>query len=75
MVKPHEQFDPDQIKTAVAVLAACIVQTLRAKDPSFERRFLDQLENWDATMKLDKRMGRDFHETILWAREMISGDR
>ncbi len=76
MTKPHEQFDPDPTKTAVAALAACIVQTLRESDPSFQERFLDRLEGWYETLRLDKRTGdRDCLETLTWTREMISADR
>ena len=53
MAKPHELFDPDPTKMAVAALVACIVQTLRESDPSFQERFLDRLgggtERYDMT--------------------------
>ena len=76
MPNHSEPFDSDQTKMAVAALAACIVQTLRESDPSFQERFLTRLEGWYATLREDRRTnGLDCLETLAWTKEMISGDR
>lgn len=72
----RREFDPDQTKMAVAALVACVVQTMRETDPSFEKRFRAQLKNWYGTLKADKRTsGLDCLEPLIWCREMIAGDR
>jgi hypothetical protein len=38
------KYDLFHVRRGVAVLAACIVQTLNESDPTFQKRFLKRLE-------------------------------
>ena len=63
----------DQAKMAGAILVACVVQTLGEFDATFQRRFLDRLENVYHDVR--DRMGTDCLETLTWVREILqSGD-
>lgn len=66
--------DLDHLKKGVAVLAACVVQTLDESDPSFERRFLDRLARAYRELK-DNTDGDVQHEMELlaWTRSLLTG--
>lgn len=61
-------------KRGVAVLAACIVQTLNESDPSFETRFLERLSRAYRELK-DNSEGDVIQELELlaWTRELLTG--
>ena len=66
--------DLHRSKRGVAILAACIVQTIRESDPSFEERFLKRLT--EAYYKLrDDSQGDVVQEMELlsWTREYLTG--
>ena len=72
MAEPFES-PTDQTKMAAAILVACVVQTLGESDATFQRRFLDRLENVYHDVR--DRMGTDCLETLTWVREVLqSGD-
>jgi len=61
-------------KRGVAVLAACIVQTLNESDPSFQERLLKRLE--DAYLALRDESGSsaiEELELLSWTREILTG--
>lgn len=64
----------DQIKSGIAVIAACLVETLSDTDPTFRERFLTHLANAYAKVRDDSE-GDVLHELELlsWVREMVSG--
>ncbi len=72
MAKPFES-PTDQTKMAAAILVACVVQTLGEFDATFQRRFLDRLENVYDDVR--GRMGTDCLEALTWVRKFLqSGD-
>lgn len=66
--------DLDHLKKGVAVLAACVVQTLDESDPSFEKRFLERLSRAYYELK-DNTEGPVQHEMELlaWTRSLLTG--
>jgi hypothetical protein len=66
--------DIHRAKRGVAVLAACIVQTLNETDPSFRERFLKHLseayydlrDNWEGDVIQEL-------ELLSWTRELLTG--
>jgi hypothetical protein len=62
--------DLHRAKRGVAVLAACIVQTLNESDPTFQRRFLERLAQAYAEIK-DDWPGPD----VIQELELLSGTR
>lgn len=66
--------DLDHLKKGVAVLAACVVQTLDESDPSFQTRFLERLARAYRELK-DNSDGDVQHEMelIAWTRELLTG--
>ena len=63
----------DQTKMGVAILAACIVQTLGESDTTLQKRFLDRLKM--AYGEVHDQADTDCLETLIWTREMLqSGD-
>lgn len=61
-------------KRGVAILAACIVQTIRESDPSFEERFLKRLGAAYRELR-DDTPGDVIQEMELlsWTRELLTG--
>ena len=66
--------DLHQAKRGVALLAACIVQTVNESDPSFQGRFLDRLSRIYRELK-DNTSGDVMHEMelVAWTREYLTG--
>lgn len=66
--------DLHRAKRGVAILAACIVQTIRESDPSFEERFLKRLAHLYRELK-DNSDGDVIQEMELlsWTREYLTG--
>lgn len=66
--------DLDHLKKGVAVLGACVVQTLNESDPSFEKRFLERLARAYRELK-DNTDGDVQHEMELlaWTRDLLTG--
>ncbi|TGT46837.1 hypothetical protein EN812_05720 [Mesorhizobium sp. M4B.F.Ca.ET.169.01.1.1] len=61
-------------KRGVAILATCIVQTLREADPYFESRFLDRLERTYRQLRDDTNQDRNEEmELLTWTRELLTG--
>ncbi len=66
--------DLHRVKRGVAMLTACMVQTLKESDPTFEERFLARLARaYDAARELP--VEGDLHEIeiLSWTREYITG--
>jgi len=67
--------DLSQLKSGVAVLAACIVQTMRDYDETLATRFLARLDQ--AYQKLrddpDRGEGIDDLELLTWVRHLVTG--
>ena len=68
MVGPFES-DLDQTKMAVAILTACIVQTLAGSDPPLKGRFLHHLGK--SYQEARDHLGTDCIETLAWTREIL----
>lgn len=68
---PAKPTDLSHAKSATAVLAACIVQTLNESDPSFQTRFLERLSR----AYQQRRDEADVEELELyaWVRELLTG--
>ncbi len=66
-----QKDDLSQIKSAVAVLNACIVQTLNESDVTFQTRFLERLEL--AYRERREEAGLHELEVLIWARELLTG--
>jgi hypothetical protein len=72
------QIDPEwQIKSGATALATCIVHTLNESDPTFQRRFLANLDKAYSTFREGHRHP-DRQVTIVlemlsWTREMLTG--
>jgi hypothetical protein len=70
--------DLHRAKRGVAVLTACVVQTLNESDPSFQRRFVKRLEQAYHVIR-DNETGEWEGDTIqelellTWTRELLSG--
>lgn len=66
--------DLHRAKRGVAVLTACVVQTLNESDPSFERRFLERLTKAYYELR-DSSEGDVIQELELltWTRELLTG--
>lgn len=68
--------DPDirAVKTAVATLATCIVQTLEARDPGFQSDFLERLTEAYYEHR-DNSDADTLHtlEALSWTRSMLTG--
>lgn len=71
--KPELRDDLYPVKSATAVLAACVVETLNESDPSFRSRFLATLEK--AYLRRREEVGDDLHEleVLSWTRELLTG--
>ncbi|MBN9346366.1 MAG: hypothetical protein J0I48_09205 [Devosia sp.] len=69
-----ELSDLHRAKRGVAILAACVVQTLGESDPTFERRFLGRLAAAYRELK-DNSEGDVIQEMELlaWTRELLTG--
>jgi hypothetical protein len=69
------QDDLWQLKSGAAALATCIVRTLSESDPSFEKRFLENLERaYDSFHERHpEREVQDAVEMLLWTRELLTG--
>lgn len=69
-----QQPDLGPLKKGTAILIACVVQTLRESDASFETRFLDRLGKAYRLLKDDSE--GDVHhqmELLAWTRELLTG--
>lgn len=66
--------DLHRAKRGVAILAACVVQTLNESDPTFEARFLEKLRRAYCELK-DNSEGDVIQEMELlsWTRELLTG--
>ncbi len=61
----------NQSKAAAAILVACLVKTLNETDPSFQNRFLENLD--DAYHDVRDGIGeKDLLETLTWAGSIIA---
>lgn len=71
---PVRLTDLHRAKRGVAILAACVVQTLNESDPSFQERFLDRLSRAYRELK-DNTDGDVVQEMELlsWTREYLTG--
>jgi hypothetical protein len=66
--------DLHRAKRGVAILAACVVQTLNESDPSFEARFLERMKR--AYYELRDNSDGDViqeMELLSWTRELLTG--
>lgn len=66
--------DLSQIKSGMAVLTACVVQTLNESDRTAQERFLKRIERAYLEFR-DHRPGDNQHvlEMISWTRELLTG--
>lgn len=62
------------LKKGMAVLTACVVETLNQSDPSFQTRFLEKLALAYGELK-DNTDGevRQQLELLAWTRELLTG--
>jgi hypothetical protein len=70
--------DPEwQIKSGAAALATCIVRTLNESDPTFQTRFLENLDRaYSQFREGDRNPDRDtiiVLEMLSWPRELLTG--
>lgn len=68
--------DLHHAKRGMAVLAACVVQTLNESDPSFQTRLLDRLAKAHRALKDNEIWEGDLHhemEVLAWTRELLTG--
>jgi hypothetical protein len=70
--------DPEwQIKSGAAALATCIVRTLNESDPTFQTRFLENLDKaYHAFREGEHSPDRDVVlvlEMLSWTRELLTG--
>jgi hypothetical protein len=69
--------DQWSLKTGTAVLATCIVQTLNESDPTFQKRFLANLDKAYVVFRDGGRSGDRDPQTVLemlaWTRELLTG--
>jgi hypothetical protein len=70
--------DPEwQIKSGAAALVTCIVKTLNESDPTFEKRFLENLAKaYSEFRDGDRHPDRDVIlvlEMLAWTREFLTG--
>lgn len=66
--------DLHRAKRGVAILAACVVQTLNESDPSFEARFLERLSRayYELKDNSDGDVTQEM-ELLSWTRELLTG--
>jgi hypothetical protein len=70
------QSDLDQLKTGVAALVACIVQTIEESDPSFRGRFEQKVSDWYHYLREnDPSPGLHALEVLNWARSAAQNVR
>ena len=71
---PAQTTDLHRAKRGVAILAACVVQTLNESDPSFEARFLERMSRAYRELK-DNSEGDVIQELelLMWTREYLTG--
>ena len=62
----------DQTRKAVAILVACIVQTLAEADATLQKTFLAKLEKVHQDVR--DQMGTDCLETLTWVRKILAAD-
>jgi hypothetical protein len=62
-------------KVGAAALATCVVRTLNESDPSFEKRFLENLDiACDRFQRRHPQQGtQDVLEMLNWTRELLTG--
>ena len=66
--------DLDRSKQGVAILAACVVQTLNESDPSFEERFLERLSlAYDHLKEGQESDVLHQMELLSWTRDLLIG--
>lgn len=69
-----QEDDLKSVMRGTAVLVTCIAQALNESDPSFQKRFLDQIDR--AYSELQHAPGADpirQLELISWTRELLTG--
>jgi hypothetical protein len=66
-----QKGDLNPLKTATAVLATCIVQTLNESDPTFRERFLLNLGKLYGEFRSAPHGQPDLLETLSWTREFL----
>lgn len=72
MSNPVEKMQ--SVKTGVAALAACVVQTMEELQPGTRKLFLIKLEEAYRELRDSERSkGVDCLEILSWTREMITG--
>jgi len=66
--------DLDRAKNGMAILSACIVQTMNDADPTFRDRFLERLSHAYSDLR-NKAAGNVVEELELlsWTRELLTG--
>lgn len=71
---PEQMTELHRAKRGVAILAACIVQTLNETDPTFQERFLGRLARAYCELK-DNTPGDVIQEMELlsWTRSLLTG--
>ena len=74
-----DRKDPEwQIKSGAAALATCIVRTLNESDPTFQTRFLENLDRAYGQFRDADRYPSDRDviivlEMLSWTRELLTG--
>ena len=72
----NELSETYRSKRGVAVLAACIVQTLNESDATFQERFLERLGRAYNELREDRQWEGDVVqelELFQWKRELLTG--
>jgi hypothetical protein len=69
----HLADDLYQAERGVAVLVACLAETLSESDPTFKERFLKKLEKWYQDFRDGKAAGMPEMELLSWTRDILKG--
>lgn len=70
----QHKSDLDHLKSGVAVLATCIVQTLHESDPTFQTRFLKKLTDAYYDRRDNGDPGNQSElELLSWTRQLLTG--
>lgn len=62
-----------QLKSAMAAIATCIVETMNTEDPTFKDRFLGNLEKTYSKLREGERENLHMLESFNWTREFLTG--
>ena len=68
-----KRADLTPLKSALAVLVTCIVQTLNESDQSFETRFLERLALAYRERRDDPAVDLNELEALAWTRDLLTG--